>query len=453
LNDKRKKSKGMLFGLLVLVVVVPVVGLLVIRMEGQPPTMKLDLAKSALGTSQTVTLEAADAKSGLQHVWMAIFKDGKESVILNKDFPSGGLLSGPKVRSRSLEVLVEPKELGIKDGKAMLRMVVRDHSWRKWGAGNQIYIEQEVVIDTKPPAIDVVSRPLNLNQGGAGLVIYRLSEDCPTSGVRVGESFYPGMAGPFEDSTLRMAFIALSHKQGAATKLSISANDYAGNEGIAGLQRHINARRFKKDRINISDQFLSWKMPEFRDQVPAAGPGVDTFLKVNRDLRVQNYEIIKQVTARSDAKLHWQGGFKRLPGAANRAGYADYREYIYNKKIIDRQTHMGIDLASNERAPIPAANTGRVAFTDTLGIYGRTVIIDHGFGLFSLYAHLSHIDVTVDDMVTKGQIIGKTGRSGMAGGDHLHFSMLVYHTFVNPIEWWDNQWIRNNIQSKIDSVQ
>jgi murein DD-endopeptidase MepM/ murein hydrolase activator NlpD len=453
LNDKRKKSKGMLFGLLVLVVVVPVVGLLVIRMEGQPPTMKLDLAKSALGTSQTVTLEAADAKSGLQHVWMAIFKDGKESVILNKDFPSGGLLSGPKVRSRSLEVLVEPKELGIKDGKAMLRMVVRDHSWRKWGAGNQIYIEQEVVIDTKPPAIDVVSRPLNLNQGGAGLVIYRLSEDCPTSGVRVGESFYPGMAGPFEDSTLRMAFIALSHKQGAATKLSISANDYAGNEGIAGLQRHINARRFKKDRINISDQFLSWKMPEFRDQVPAAGPGVDTFLKVNRDLRVQNYEIIKQVTARSDAKLHWQGGFKRLPGAANRAGYADYREYIYNKKIIDRQTHMGIDLASNERAPIPAANTGRVAFTDTLGIYGRTVIIDHGFGLFSLYAHLSHIDVTVDDMVTKGQIIGKTGSSGMAGGDHLHFSMLVYHTFVNPIEWWDRQWIQNNIQSKIDSVQ
>jgi murein DD-endopeptidase MepM/ murein hydrolase activator NlpD len=443
----------MLFGLLVLIVVVPVVGLLVIRMEGQPPTMKLDLAKSALGTSQTVALEAADAKSGLQHIWMAIFKDGKETVILKKDFPSGGLLSGPKVRSKSLEVLIEPKELGIKDGKAMLRMVVRDHSWRKWGAGNQIYIEQEVVIDTKPPTIDVVSRPLNLNQGGAGLVIYRLSEDCPTSGVRVGESYYPGMAGHFEDSTLRMAFIALSHKQGAATKLSISASDYAGNEGLVGLQRHINARRFKKDRINISDRFLSWKMPEFRDQVPAAGPGVDTFLKVNRDLRVQNYEIVKQITARSDAKLHWQGGFKRLPGAANRAGYADYREYIYNKKIIDRQTHMGIDLASNERAPIPAANTGRVAFADPLGIYGRTVVIDHGFGLFSMYAHLSHIDVTVDDMVTKGQIIGKTGRSGMAGGDHLHFSMLVYHTFVNPIEWWDKQWIKNNIQSKIDSVQ
>jgi murein DD-endopeptidase MepM/ murein hydrolase activator NlpD len=453
LNDKRKKPKGIIFGLILLVVVVAVVGLLVVCMEGQPPTMKLDLTKSALGTSQTLTLEAADAKSGLQHVWMAIFKDGKETVILKKDFPSGGLLSGPKVRSKSLEVLIEPKELGIKDGKAMLRMVTRDHSWRKWGAGNQIYIEQEVVIDTKPPTIDVVSRPLNLNQGGAGLVIYRLSEDCPTSGVRVGESYYPGMAGHFEDSMLRMAFIALNHKQGVGTKLSISASDYAGNEGLAGLRRHINARRFKKDQIRISDQFLSWKMPEFRNQVPGAGSGVDTFIKVNRDLRVQNYETIKQVTARSDAKLHWQGGFKRLPGAANRAGYADHRKYTYKKKTIDQQTHLGIDLASHERSPIPAANTGRVAFADTLGIYGRTVIIDHGFGLFSMYSHLSHIDVTMDDMVTKGQIIGKTGRSGMAGGDHLHFSILVHHTFVNPIEWWDKQWIQNNIQSKIDSAQ
>jgi murein DD-endopeptidase MepM/ murein hydrolase activator NlpD len=452
LNEKRKKSKGILFGLLVIVVVVPVAGLFVLHMEGQPPTMTLDFAKSTLGASQTVTLEAADAKSGLQHVRMAIFKDGKEAVILKKEFASGGILFGPRTRSKRLEATIEPQVLGIADGKAVLRMVARDHSWRKWGAGNQIYLEQDVVIDTQPPTIDVVSRPLNLNQGGAGLVIYRLSEDCPTSGVRVGDSFYPGMAGHFEDALLRMAFIALGHTQGVDTQLSITASDYGGNEGLAGLQRHINARQFKKDRITISDRFLGWKMPEFKHQVPDAGAGVETFIKVNRDLRIQNYEIIKQVTARSDAKLYWQGGFKRLPGAANRAGFADDRVYIYNKKTIDRQTHMGIDLASHERAPIPAANTGRVAFADTLGIYGRTVIIDHGFGLFSMYAHLSHIDVSVDDMVTMGQGIGKTGRSGMAGGDHLHFSMLVHHTFVNPIEWWDNQWIKNNIQSKIDSV-
>jgi murein DD-endopeptidase MepM/ murein hydrolase activator NlpD len=453
LNAKKKNPKTIIFGLLALIIIVPLSVLLFIRMEGQPPTMKMDLKATALGASQTLTLQTGDAKSGIRHVWMAIFKDGKETVVLEKDFPAGGLLTGGAVRSENLEVLIEPKALGIKDGKAILRMVTRDYAWRKWGAGNQLYIEQEVIIDTQPPTIDVVSRPLNLNQGGSGVVIYRLSEDCPTSGVKVGEEVYTGIAGHFQDSMLRMAFIALNHKQGSRTQLSLFASDYAGNEGVAGLQRHINARRFKKDRITISDQFLSWKMPEFKNQVPSTGSALDTFLKINRELRIQNYETLVKITAQSDAKLYWQGGFKRLPGSANRAGYADDRTYFYKKKSIDRQTHLGIDLASHERSPIPAANNGRVAFAEPLGIYGQSVVIDHGFGLFSMYAHLSHIDVAVGDIVDKGQIIGKTGRSGMAGGDHLHFSMLVRHTFVNPVEWWDQNWIQNNIQSKLDAVQ
>ena len=453
LNAKKKNPKAIIFGFLALIIIVPLSVLLFIRMEGQPPTMKIDLEGTALGASQTLTLQIADAKSGIRHVWMAIFKDGKETVVLRKDFPAGGLLTGGKVRSEDLEVLIEPKALGIKDGKAILRMVTRDYAWRKWGAGNQLYVEQEVIIDTQPPTIDVVSRPLNLTQGGSGIVIYRLSEDCPTSGVKVGEEVYPGLAGDFQDSMLRMAFIAVNHKQGPRTQLSVFASDFAGNEGIAGLQRHINGRKFKKDRITISDQFLSWKMPEFKHQVPGTGSALDTFLTVNRDLRTQNYETLIKTTAQSDAKVYWQGGFKRLPGSANRAGCADYRTYVYNKKSIDHQTHLGIDLASHERSPIPAANNGRVAFAENLGIYGRSVVLDHGFGLFSMYAHLSHIDVAVGDMVDKGQVIGKTGRSGLAGGDHLHFGMLVHHTFVNPVEWWDDKWILNNIQSKLDAVQ
>ena len=110
-----------------------------------------------------------------------------------------------------------------------------------------------------------------------------------------------------------------------------------------------------------------------------------------------------------------------------------------------------MDLASVEHAPVPAANNGRIAFADVLGIYGRTVVIDHGCGLFSMYSHLSHISVSVDQMVSKGDIIGKTGTTGLAGGDHLHYSMLVDHTFVNPLEWWDPQWIKNNITDKLQS--
>jgi murein DD-endopeptidase MepM/ murein hydrolase activator NlpD len=350
---------------------------------------------------------------------------------------------------------VEPKALGLSDGKAILRMVARDYSWRKWGKGNQQYQEHKVVIDTRPPAIDVVSPALYLTQGGAGVVIYTLSEDCRSSGVSVGDDYYQGYDGPFKEPLTRMAMIALSHKQGKNTKLLVTATDFAGNKGQVGLSCHIKSKQFKQDKINISDNFLNWKMPEFASQtevVPGA-PQIDTFLQVNSNLRQKNYEEIVKVTSQSDMKMHWEGGFMRMPGAANRAGYADHRKYLYKGKTIAQQPHLGVDLASLKHSPIPAANNGKVVYGDNLGIYGRTVIIDHGFGLFSLYSHLSKIGVEVGQMVAKGEILGNTGKTGLAGGDHLHYSMLVHHTFINPIEWWDASWIQNNILFKIESVK
>jgi murein DD-endopeptidase MepM/ murein hydrolase activator NlpD len=94
-----------------------------------------------------------------------------------------------------------------------------------------------------------------------------------------------------------------------------------------------------------------------------------------------------------------------------------------------------------------------VVFGGNLGIYGSTVIVDHGLGLFSMYSHLSYIAVKPGDQVSKGDNIGRTGSTGLAGGDHLHFSMLVNDTFVNPVEWWDEKWIENNVMSKIEEVK
>lgn len=454
MNTKRKESRAWLWGVLVLVILVPVLFLLIKRMEGTPPQMRLELTSPTLGADQTLTVHVEDAKSGIRQVWVAVLQEGKEAVLLDRFFPAGTLISGGAVRKETLSIPFNVKDAGLKNGPAMLRMVTRDFSWRKWGKGNQVYQDQDVVIDTEPPGVEVLSRVHNLNQGGAGLVIYRLSEKCPSSGVKVGDRFYPGLAGHFNDAAVYMTFIALSHLQGPDTLIQVTATDFAGNEGRAGLPYHINRRRFKQDKINISDQFLNWKMPEFKastGSVPRENP-METFLKVNRQLRQANYETLIKVTAKSDAQLYWQGSFLRLPNAANRAGFADHRTYLHNGKKIDEQTHMGIDLASVQQSPVPAGNSGKVVFADTLGIYGQTVVIDHGFGLFSMYSHLSHMDVNPDQMVSKGDIIGKTGRTGLAGGDHLHLGMIVYETFINPVEWWDAQWIANNITSKLDAL-
>jgi len=455
LNAKKKTSKRWLLVLPAVIFVVALSVVLIVRMEGELPTMTLEMTSPALGSKQTLTLHVADAKSGVRSVWVALLKDGQETELLNKVFPAAGLLSGGRVQQETVTIDFEPQSKGIKDGKAMLRMATRDFSWRHWGKGNLRYQEQEVIVDTRPPSIDVLSRAHYFNQGGAGLVIYKLSEACTTSGVMVGETFYPGYSGYFKDSSIFMAMVAVDYRQGPGTPIEVTATDYAGNLTRTGLPHHINGRKFKQDKIRIPDSFLDWKMPEFINQVDAS-PGasnLDVFLLVNGSLRKANYEALGRYVAKPDTQIHWKGTFTRLPSAANRAGFADHRAYMYNGKKIDEQTHLGMDLASLEQSPVPAANAGKVVMAEALGIYGRTVLIDHGMGLFSMYSHLSHIGVTVGQMVAKDEIIGKTGRTGLAGGDHLHYSILVHHTFVTPLEWWDPQWIQNNILSKIEAVQ
>ena len=135
------------------------------------------------------------------------------------------------------------------------------------------------------------------------------------------------------------------------------------------------------------------------------------------------------------------------------AGFADHRSYLYNDEIIDDQNHMGVDLASFANSPIEAANDGVVIFAQNLGIYGLTVVIDHGQGLASLYGHLSSFSVAQGSVVKKGDVIAYSGRTGLANGDHLHFSILVHGIFVNPLEWWDAHWIKNNITRKLDLIK
>jgi murein DD-endopeptidase MepM/ murein hydrolase activator NlpD len=131
------------------------------------------------------------------------------------------------------------------------------------------------------------------------------------------------------------------------------------------------------------------------------------------------------------------------------ASFGDKRIYVVGGKEFGSSIHSGVDLASTTHAAIYAANNGIVVFAGPLGIYGNTVIIDHGLGLFSLYAHLSSIETTAGKNVKKEELVGHSGTTGLAGGDHLHFSIISDGQFVNPLEWWDPHWIENNINKKM----
>jgi len=189
-------------------------------------------------------------------------------------------------------------------------------------------------------------------------------------------------------------------------------------------------------------------------EVNPQGSTIEKFLALNGELRRKNAETIAAYAKKSEPEMLWGGVvFHPFTSTAVEAAFADQRTYIYQGKEVDRQTHLGFDLARVVNSPIVAANRGKVVHAAPLGIYGNCVILDHGMGVQSLYAHLSSIGVQPGQMVEKEQELGKSGMTGLAGGDHLHFTMLVNGQMVNPIEWWDPHWIEDRIMRKLHEVK
>jgi len=416
---------------------------LALRMEGEPPAVTFAQEPRVLGKATTWSFAAEDRKSGLRQL-RAWIRQGERTVpLLSEDFPSRG------THRREASLALDPKALGLADGAATLIVAAQDHSLKGF-KGNSAFREVPVVVDTQPPRLDLVSTQHNVNRGGSGVVAYRLSEAAGRTGVLVGDRFFPGYPEAAGGSGAHVAYFAIPHDAPAGVPVSLLAADAAGNEVRRAVPVRLLEKVFPSDTIDVSDRFLAAKIPEFRaaDASLPADP-VAAFLVVNRDWRARDHARIREAAAGGAPERLWDGPFLQMPNTKNMAGWAEGRTYLHAGKLIDRQTHLGLDLASTAGAPVPAANAGIVAFTGDLGIYGQTVILDHGQGICTLYAHLSGIGVQKGQRVARGEPVGASGQTGMAGGDHLHFSVLVGGTFVSPAEWYDGHWIADNVGTKL----
>jgi murein DD-endopeptidase MepM/ murein hydrolase activator NlpD len=340
------------------------------------------------------------------------------------------------------------------------RIVVRAarpvlYGWRQ--AESEATRDVEVRLD--PPRVEILSTFHYVNHGGAEFVVYRATPADVESGVRVGDRTYPGFpaagAGIKADESTKVAFFALLHDQELNTPIALYARDPAGNETTAALDHRPFPKPFRRSRIEIDNRFLDRVVPAIATTTPAMNVSTDpadrvaSFLRINGDLRRQNAETIAAQAKKTATEMMWKDAFQPLGNASIEAAFADNRTYVHDGKEIDRQVHLGFDLAVTQRIPVLAANTGVVVYAADLGIYGNCVIVDHGLGVQSLYAHLSSIGVKEGDRVEKGQVLGRSGQTGLAGGDHLHFTMLVNGQAVNPVEWWDPKWMQDRVLRKI----
>ncbi len=318
---------------------------------------------------------------------------------------------------------------------------------------------QPVRVQLEPPRVGVLSTHHYINLGGSEFVVFRATPTDVAAGVRVGDQVYPAFPGSsvgIADPAVRVAVFALLFDQDLNTPIAVFATDAAGNTASTPLDFKAFPKSFRRSRIDVPDAFLARVVPailadspDFAGEVPDQNDLVAAFLKINGELRKKNAAEIAAYGKQSAPQMLWHGPFQQLGNSQVEASFADHRTYFYQGKEIDQQVHLGFDLAVTSSVPVVAANDGVVLHASSLGIYGNCVIIDHGLGVQTLYGHLSSFDVKAGDTVTKGQQIGRSGMTGLAGGDHLHFTVLVNGQPVNPVEWWDSKWMEDRVLRKI----
>ncbi len=393
-----------------------------------------------IGLKTTLILGLAATRGGIQSFEVRLVQGTQKVTAIQQTFPQ------PLPNERGVTLIVEGRSLGLREGGATLEVYARDGFWRPLRLEDRPILTQPVTLDLTPPTLDLLSATQYLGQGGGGLVVYR-AKGASRTGVNVGGIFFPGFpVGPIDAGT-HVALIAVPYDFPVASPIVLNAYDEAGNSASRSVASEIRPRRFPRDSVDIKEEFLQRKLPELLPERTSVPPDqlLQAFLVVNRDKRRQAEEAKRTISTKTLPKPLWHGTFLQPKNTKVFSNFAETRSYRFRGQDVDTQVHFGYDLASVKESPVAAANRGTVVFAGPLTIYGNTVILDHGLGLQTLYAHLSRIEVQEGQQVDKGAELGRTGSSGLAIGDHLHYEVLIHGISVTPLEWWDTRWIRDHI--------
>jgi murein DD-endopeptidase MepM/ murein hydrolase activator NlpD len=453
--DNRRRSPLVAFSIIIILILLAAIALNIFRVGGAPE-IKMEAAQPVIGKSTAITVQVAERGRGLSRVRIELDQEGKIERLADKSYSFPSMISfwGPKTEQDEIRLDVGRQKIpSLKAGKATIRVTAdRTGTW----LFHPDPIKQELTLPVRltPPSIQILSSQTYVAQGGSEVVIYRVGESSVRDGVRSGSWWFPGYPLPGGGKQDRFAFFAVPYSM-AAPDARLVAEDGAGNSAEVPFIDQFFAKQFKSDTLPISDSFLAKVVPEILSQSPNIQDGgnpLDSYLAINGELRQANAELLKELARKSKPEFLWSRPFLMMPNGKVMAGFGDRRTYEYNGRVIDHQDHLGYDFAVTQQAPIPAANDGIVLYAAYLGIYGNAVVIDHGYGLTSLYGHMSSIAVVEEQKIARGDILGRTGQTGLAAGDHLHFSVLLQGLPVNSAEWWDGHWIRDRIAKKMGTA-
>jgi len=430
--------RKVILSLLLLAIVVPVA---VLFLRSATPVVDLPTPPSTLGQATPVSVHVQDAH-GVRRVAAFVEHIGARYQVWEMLQPSTAADSTFRFEAG---VKATPQ---LKDGKARLIVEATSNDFRR----KTTHIERDVTVITQMPTVSADSEQHYLYLGMADLATFSVTGSFSEAGVRVGDQTFRAWPMPGGKPGLFSLF-AFAWNMPAGTVPEVFAGNGPGSEVSSPLVVQFPKKEQPKYTVHdlqVSDGFMQKVVNELDPN--GAGDPVARFVKINTDMRKANNKTLSDLRFKTADHFLFSQPFARQAHSQAEATFADLRNYIYHGKKIDQQVHLGYDLAVTQHVGVEASNDGRIVWAAPLGIYGNCVVVDHGYGLQTIYGHMSHIDVHEGDMVKRGQVMGQSGMTGMAGGDHIHFAMQLDGVQIDPKEWWDSHWIQDHVAKRVELV-
>jgi len=388
-------------------------------------------------------------ESGIKYYKVSMIYDGKSKILKEETIPQN---------EKKTEIKVDiklPSFFSIKDQSITLKIEAVDNSKWNYFAGNEAKFQKTIYIDTISPITEVINNNYAMKRGGSGIAIVKVKDNnLKEAYIQITERDNPSnfiklKLTPFYKDNYFISLLVwpYDYKTFSADLVAI---DIAGNISKTHIPIRWKKARYPKAKINISDKFIKQVAIPLLQKVGMNVPNTpeEIFKAVNEKLRKVNEETLYKVTnVILDKKIDnlYIKRFKPMRGYAKKASFGEMRTYYYQEKEISKAIHKGLDIASFKHAKVYASNKGKVIYEGFTGIYGNTLAIYHTLGLVSTYSHCSSFSVNKDTLVSRGNLIARTGATGAVFGDHLHFGIYIQGIAVEPLEWMDSHWIRDNI--------
>ena len=429
---------------IVLVIVLPLALLFALSAT---PVVSLPTPVAALGQATAITVQVS-GPHGIRRVAAFVEQNGSRYPVWETTQPVRRIFSQRNVADSAWNFTVGTKTTPqLKEGPARLIVEATSNDLR----GKTTHLEREVTVVTRPPTLSVDSEQHYLYRGMADLVTFDIAGSWTEAGVHVGDQTFRSWPMPGNNKPGFFSLFAFAWNMPAGTAPVVYATDAAANEVTGHMVFQFPKREQPKYRVRdlqLDDRFLQKVVGELDPN--GSGDLLSRFLKINNQMRRANNKTLSDLRLKTEPRFLWSQPFLQQLNSKVESNFADVRNYFYQGKKVDQQVHLGFDLAVTQHVGVVASNDGRVVYAAPLGIYGNCIVVDHGYALQSVYGHLSEIAVREGDMVKRGQILGKSGQTGLAGGDHIHFSMQLDGVQIDPREWWDGHWIRDHIAKRVD---